>query len=272
MVDISVMSYSMDPLIVVLLYLMTVLGASLSMHAGASASWPRIYIVRVIDYVHYPEEKVVYLARFILVVCSVWHAHGWMELFRFAGFVGVATAQVCFQEFLLHWLRVRTMERRLLRQGFVEGGIYFGSPFGLTLLRSSLGARRLYIMTVLASTYSCLLRGWPTRAASRSYSRRELLASLAPRAIQLTFGICVLAVKRNTCHRNFAAAMATVQLPGLCIFFVGYRLLGRSYSELGDGRKPPLLIDASVTAFRILEPLVGALSAVCVAVSLLGYC
>lgn len=220
----------------------------------------RATVVRAIDYLHYPEEKALYLFRFF-ALCMILLHRG--QLMKFLGFTCFGTAQVLIQEYFCQAQGVRKMNEKF-PNAFFEGGVYFACPFGLALVGNGLFNNFAFILLLLSFS---LARGWP-RNSSEHLSRRDVGSSIVPRLIQLLFAFAYSPPEKC---RDLTVAMVKIKFLSMLIYLVGLRLLHRSF-VLVDHKMPSLLVDLLLILFRAVEPVVGAVGLALPATSILGYC
>ena len=103
-----------------------------------------VYVVRVVDYLHYPVEKAQYVGRWVAIFASVYYLHGAERAMDLARISAAGFLQALTQEVILQLSGTRKMKldeyggragwlRNLFRQCFLEGACYFTTAFGMSI-------------------------------------------------------------------------------------------------------------------------------------------
>jgi len=265
---------------------------------GLLAKVPQVRVIRAIDYLHYPEEKVLFALRFVAGLGTCFY---FLRDSRVAGVAAFGTLYVLFMELAMVLTGARKMDLReygrtarpllaLLKQSVFEGGIYFTNFFSLSrhVAHRQWHVVAAYMSFFLLFPWLGVLRGWPKPRDYRGgalLSKRQMLTTLPARLV--TFA--VIAVVASTtirgrrrgdeatgrCHDTFLA-YASSQFPVSCYYFTVLRFVGRSYVDIkapgADPTAPPLLLDALATIYRACEPAIGGMCVLAFAAPALGYC
>ena len=237
--------------------------------------YPKYYVVRRVDYLHYRIERAHYLLRFVASCASVRIIRGAEAFAGLVSLVGAATVlNLCMEVGLRvtgqRQMRLRAYSRlpsalAVLLQAFFEGGVYFGTFFAFALHLNAGDATcvLVYATAWAAFPFWSLLHGWPRPrpyGAKDHLSRREIVSTAPSRLLQ----VAAAAVCWRTAARPPASFLRAVVLTQLCFFpyyFGALRWLGRSFVEV-ESSAPGALADALCTAYRAAEPLAGAFSIV----------
>lgn len=237
-----------------------------------------VYVVRVVDYLHYPVEKAQYVGRWVAIFASVYYLHGAERAMDLARISAAGFLQALTQEVILQLSGTRKMKldeyggragwlRNLFRQCFLEGACYFTTAFGMSI-HVRLGAVctwqfALHAVALFGFPLWSLAHGWPKPRlyGGKQLSQRSMLETMPARAGQLAVGFYYYSQCTDS-GKRWMQWMALVQLVHFPTFFYSIRALGRSYVQVQDfgaerGRPPHWLVDHYWTLFRAAEPIIG---------------
>ena len=289
----------LEPVVVSIVgFTLTALIASV-VNRGAAEVLARRYelrVIRVLDYVHYPEEKVLYCGRYLLGLASSGYFLNDPKV------LGVTVFGTLFTLILELFASKRRMDFKkyapntstvlaLVSQAFFEGGIYFTNYFTFAqhLKHRQWPVVTVYAMIFLLFPWLSVFRGWPRRRSHNAVlSKRPILSSVPGRLLSVPI---ILALSRRFLPNEEASSccgpselsirfyLAASQFVFLTYYFAVLRFLGRSYVDVLPPPSgppaavvPPPLIDILATIYRGCEPVFGGIAVLAFAVPALGYC